>query len=79
MGAASGLAAEIEKTFGVAVELLEGHNGIYEVSVNEDVIYTNQGKCSRFPMVGKIKGSIAKYVDPLPGEKLEMTEVLPTL
>lgn len=79
MGAASGLAAEIRKTFGVAVELLEGHDGIYEVTLNGDMVYTNQGKCSRLPTVGEVKGIIAKYVDPLPGEKLEMTEVLPML
>ena len=59
--------------------LQKGHDGIYEVTLNGDRIYTNQGKCSRLPTVGEVKGIIAKYVDPLPGEKLEMTEVLPTM
>jgi len=79
LDAASGLAAEIQKTFGIAVGLREGHGGLFEVTLNGDMVYTNQGKCSRLPTVGEVKGIIAKYADPLPGEKLEMTEVLPTL
>jgi len=58
---------------------VEGHNGIFEVIVNDDIVYTNQGKCSRVPTSGEVMGSLAKYVDPLPGEKLEMTEVLPVV
>lgn len=46
---ASSLAAAIEKEFGIQVKLREGHNGIYEVSVNNNVIYTNKNKCSQIP------------------------------
>jgi hypothetical protein len=46
---AVGLAAKITDIFGIAPQLVEGHNGIYEVPINGDVAATNQGKCTGVP------------------------------
>jgi hypothetical protein len=39
------LAADIDQTFGAKATLVEGHGGIFEVSVNERVIYSNLKEC----------------------------------
>jgi hypothetical protein len=64
---ASSLAAAIEAKFGLKATLNEGHNGIYEVTINGDVVYTNQGQCSQgLPTDEQIFEEIGKYTDPLP-------------
>ncbi len=63
---ASSLAAAIEKTFGITAELLEGHDGIYEVAINGHTVYTNQKKCGQLPEKEEILQEIRKYKDPLP-------------
>lgn len=77
----TGLAAAINKKFGLKAELIEGHNGIYEVAVNDEVIFTNQGfkqgGCRILPSEGEVLGKILKYAPLLPGEKLTMVDVLP--
>ena len=77
MATAAGLADAIKNTFGITVNLIQGHNGIYEVSVNSDIIYTNRGKCSRLPTTGEVLKEIGNFKAPLPGEKIALTEVLP--
>ena len=54
MRTAVGLADAIKDTFGITANLVEGHNGIYEVGVNSDIVYTNRGKCSRLPTTGEV-------------------------
>lgn len=39
---ASGLAATIQDRYGLEARLVEGHDGIYEVRVDGEVLYTNQ-------------------------------------
>ena len=56
----------------MTAHLKEGHNGIYEVSVNSKMIYTNQSKCGKLPETEEIFQEIRKYKDLLPGE--EMTQ-----
>lgn len=43
------MAAAIKNEFGILATLKEGHNGIFEVSLNEDLIYTNRGACDKLP------------------------------
>ncbi len=74
---AASLAALIEKKFGLVVKLIEGANGIYEVTVNNEIVYTNQGRCSQLPTDGEILGKIRQYKELLPGEELKTTEVFP--
>jgi len=76
---AASLAALIEKKFGIVVKLIEGANGIYEMTVNSEIVYTNQDRCGQLPSDGEILGKIRRYKEPLPGEKITMTEVFPMI
>jgi len=67
---ASSLGAAIKEKFGVTARLKEGHNGIYEVSVNSKTIYSNQSKCGKLPENEEIFREIRKYKDPLHGEDM---------
>ena len=68
---------KIEEKFGLKAGLVEGHDGIYEIMVNDEVIFTNRGKCGQFPMDGEILGAVSRFTELLPGKKLDMTEILP--
>jgi hypothetical protein len=77
---ASGLAARIKDIFGIAANLVDGHNGIYEVSINGKVLVTDQGKCSGIPSDEEILQEIRKHQSPLPGkEKLMVRTVIPMM
>lgn len=62
------MAAAIKNKFGITAKLIEGHNGIYEVAVNGDMIFANQGKCNQRPKEEQIFEEIQKYITPLPAE-----------
>lgn len=62
---AASLAAKIEAEFGITSELIGGHGGLYEVSINEKVVYSNQSTCGRFPEDEDLFREIGKYQDPL--------------
>jgi hypothetical protein len=74
---ASGLAARIKDIFGIASQLVEGHNGIYEVAFNGKLVVTNQGKCSRIPSDEEILQEIRKHKSPLPNKEKMVKTVLP--
>ena len=74
---ASGLAARIKEIFGITPQLLEGHNGIYEVFINGQVIATNQGKCTGMPNEDEILSAVRKYKTPLPDKEKMVKTVLP--
>jgi hypothetical protein len=74
---ASGLAATIEDVFGIVPQLVEGHNGIYEVTINGDVAATNQGKCTGVPGEDDILSVIRKSISPLPGKEKTVKTMLP--
>ena len=40
--------AAIKNKYGISAVLKEGHSGIFEVSINDDVVYTNE-TTYRFP------------------------------
>jgi selT/selW/selH-like putative selenoprotein len=42
------LQAAIKNKYGITAVLKEGHSGIFEVSINDDVVYTNE-TTYRFP------------------------------
>jgi hypothetical protein len=42
------LQAAIKNKYGLTAVLKEGHSGIFEVSINDDVVYTNE-TTYRFP------------------------------
>ncbi|MFZ7111815.1 MAG: hypothetical protein ACOWYE_09045 [Desulfatiglandales bacterium] len=74
---ASGLAARIKEVFGITPQLLEGHNGIYEVSINGKEIVTNQGACTKMPTENEILTVVSKYIGPLPDKVKLVRAVLP--
>jgi predicted Rdx family selenoprotein len=77
---ASSLAARIKEIFGTSPRLIEGHNGIYEVAINRQVVVTNQGKCGGIPTDEEILQEIRKHIAPLPGqEKKIVREVIPMM
>lgn len=74
---AFGLAARIKDIFGITPQLVEGHNGIYEVSMDGKVIVTNQGKCTGAPTEDEILSAVRKYKTPLPGKEKRVKTALP--
>jgi predicted Rdx family selenoprotein len=72
---ASRMAAEITSKFGVTPKLKEGHGGIFEVTVDDLVIYTNGGQCGCLPdneevlqRIGKYRASGVKGYEALPSK-----------
>jgi selT/selW/selH-like putative selenoprotein len=59
------LAAAIEARFGLAPVLEEGHRGIFEVSVDGDVIYNNFAHGGELPTDAQIFPQIRKVVEPI--------------
>jgi hypothetical protein len=76
---ASGLAARIKDIFGIIPLLVEGHNGIYNVSINGQVAVTNQGKCTGIPTDEEILQEIRKHTAPLPGKEKMLKAVIPVM
>ncbi len=74
---ASGLAASIKEIFGITPKLVEGHDGIYEISLNGNVIATNQGKCTGVPNEDQILSAVRTCISPLPGKEKMVRTVLP--
>lgn len=58
---ASRMAAEITSQFGVTPKLKEGHGGIFTVTINDLVIYTNRGQCGCLPDNEEVLQRIDKY------------------
>lgn len=56
------MAAEIKSNLGLTAQLVEGHNGIFLVTVNGETLFDNSGKCSRRPENGNIIKSIQAYL-----------------
>jgi len=76
---ASSLAARIKDIFGITPRLIEGHNGIYEMSISGQVLVTNQGKCSGIPADEEFLQEIRKHTNPLPGKDKMVKTVLPMM
>jgi selT/selW/selH-like putative selenoprotein len=58
---AASLAAAVEKEFGIKVNLKEGHGGIFEVAINDQVAYSSLKECGRFPEDEEIFQKIREY------------------
>lgn len=57
--------------------MIEGHNGIFEVAVNNKVVITNQGQCAKIPSEGEVMKKLLNFADLLPGKKLPLNELFP--
>lgn len=49
-------------------KLTEAHDGIFEVRLDGEVVYTNQSACSRVPTVPEALETLARHIRPLPGK-----------
>lgn len=43
------MAAAVKSEFGVDAELIQGHGGIFDVSVDGAIAFTNAGRCGPLP------------------------------
>jgi predicted Rdx family selenoprotein len=55
------MAAEIRSRFGITPKLKEGHGGIFTVTIDDLVIYTNGGQCGCLPDNEEVLQRIGKY------------------
>jgi len=75
---ATSLVAAIESALDLDVALIEGHDGIYEVSVDNEVVYTNMSQCSQgFPSSEQIVERIGQFIGVKP-KHLASPESQPT-
>lgn len=67
----------IQERFGLPVRLIEGHNGVFDVTLKGNRIWSNQGKCTSVPHEEELFWEIRKWREPLPGKEKGMRPVLP--
>ena len=60
------MASAIENEFGISAELIEGHNGIYEVAIDGNIVYTNKEVCGQLPENEQIIQQIRDHRSALP-------------
>ena len=65
------------ETFGVQPQLIEGHNGIFEVLLDSKVIYTNHSACSRMPTIPEVLQEIGRRLKPLAGKSHLIMDAFP--
>ncbi|MBW7907254.1 MAG: Rdx family protein [Phycisphaerae bacterium] len=58
MPKAAGLAAEIKRRFGVEPRLIEGRGGVFDVTVDNTMVYSKH-QTGRFPEFDEIASAIA--------------------
>jgi len=57
---AAGLAERIERRFGLVADLVEGHDGIWEVRMNGRVVHSNRRACGAMVSGDRILREIAR-------------------
>jgi selT/selW/selH-like putative selenoprotein len=55
------LAAEIEQKFNTSVQLIEGRDGVFEVSVDGKIIFSKKA-IGRFPDPGEVVASLEELL-----------------
>lgn len=58
---AASIAADIKSDLDLTAQLVEGHNALFLVTANEEILYDNNGVCGRLPEPGSIINSIQSY------------------
>lgn len=59
--------------------MIEGHDGIFEMLLDGDVIYTNQAACSRVPTIPEGLEALARRIEPLPGKSHRAKNPFPSM
>ncbi len=62
---AASLAARIEDEFGIVPELIGGGGGIFELTINDTVVFSHRGSSSQIPTDERLLQEIRKYLDGL--------------
>lgn len=57
---AAGLAQRIERRFGLVADLVEGHDGIWEVRMNGRIVHSNRRACGSMVSGDRILREIAR-------------------
>ena len=55
------MAAAIKNEIGVEAKLLGGHNGVFQVSVDGELVFDNEMKCGPMPKPEEIVSSIRAH------------------
>jgi hypothetical protein len=58
---AARIAADIKSDLGLTAQLVEGHDALFLVTADEQILYDNNGVCGRLPEPGNIINSIQSY------------------
>jgi hypothetical protein len=58
---AASIAADIKSDLGLTAQLVEGHNAIFRVAADGQILYDNNGVCGRLPENRDILNSIQSY------------------
>ena len=75
---ATSMAAVIKSNLSLTAQLLEGHNGIFQVTANGQELYHNHGKCGQLPTPVDILKSIQAYQSSnLSGDSLANNKLMP--
>lgn len=57
---AAGLADMIRQDFGMSPTLREGHDGIFEIRMDGNVVYSNASQCGRLPEPAEVRRSLVE-------------------
>jgi len=60
MPQAVSLAATLKLNLGIDSRLVEGHNGIFEVTADGEMVYSNASECGRLPTDEEILEALDK-------------------
>ena len=69
---AAGLADMIRKDFGMSPTLREGHDGIFEIRMDGNVVYSNASRCGRLPEPPEVRRSLVESGAKSPGKGREV-------
>ncbi len=68
---AASIAAGIKSDLGLTAQLIEGHNAIFLVTADGQILYDNNGVCGRLPETGDILNSIKACQNSIPSEEVK--------
>jgi predicted Rdx family selenoprotein len=74
---AASLADAISETFGVKAELIEEHNGIFEILYGNIELYSNREDRSKVPANPEALELISQHIKPLPGKENKAKNISP--
>ena len=77
MKLAASLAEAISETFGVKAELVEEHDGIFDIIFGNTELYSNKEDRSKVPANIEALELISQHIKPLPGKENKAKNIFP--